>query len=429
MKQCPKCSEKNADDFRFCKSCGENIENVEIVSEDLSAVAGDFMKQANSLFSEGTKRAKEAMTSGVAKAKEVVEAGKEKMQSASASKETPAGYTPAKRPQQEAKQTASSPNGGWDKVVNPSEAASVTIKRYPFFKDEDENAVAVIGEDAVMSDLDGAYTKPYAVLTQRRLYCKNEAGTFITDVSEVQKIEHINIKTKIKSAGANLWLIGLAIVILTLLAVRSVFVLLSVIVSVYFCKFSDKEYPLNLITAQVAILVGAIWEMWVALSNNTTMNLAVMAAFVALFTSVMYTCMICWAVKKQETFLIKCAGGTFSFLAEYYSQQEFSDFHEQAARVCPVNMKNASYQPNRTASYGSSGGGKRVFTTLCVVALLIGVVCFAWYSLTHCKVSGCSSEVYKDGYCQYHYYAYKVDNAAHDAFDGVSGFLGDLFGT
>lgn len=57
MKQCPKCSERNTNDSKFCKSCGESLEDVETSSEDLSAMADDFMKRANGLLSEGTKRA------------------------------------------------------------------------------------------------------------------------------------------------------------------------------------------------------------------------------------------------------------------------------------------------------------------------------------------------------------------------------------
>lgn len=52
-------------------------------------------------------------------------------------------------------------------------------KKYPFFRDEDEQTQAVIGEDAIAADLNGTYQKPYAVLTQKRLYCKNERGNFI----------------------------------------------------------------------------------------------------------------------------------------------------------------------------------------------------------------------------------------------------------
>ena len=55
------------------------------------------------------------------------------------------------------------------------------IETYPFFREEDERTQAVIGEDAIASDLEGTYQKPYAVLTQKRLYCKNQQGNFIVD--------------------------------------------------------------------------------------------------------------------------------------------------------------------------------------------------------------------------------------------------------
>lgn len=60
------------------------------------------------------------------------------------------------------------------------------IERYPFFRDTDERTRAVIGEDAIAADLSGTYQKPYAVLTQKRLYCKNERGNFITEASSVR---------------------------------------------------------------------------------------------------------------------------------------------------------------------------------------------------------------------------------------------------
>lgn len=60
------------------------------------------------------------------------------------------------------------------------------IERYPFFRDTDERTRAVIGENAIAADLSGTYQKPYAVLTQKRLYCKNERGNFITEASAVR---------------------------------------------------------------------------------------------------------------------------------------------------------------------------------------------------------------------------------------------------
>ena len=59
-------------------------------------------------------------------------------------------------------------------------------EQYPFFRDGDEQTRAVIGEEAAGADLDGEYQKPYAVLTQKRLYCKNEQGNFITDASTLR---------------------------------------------------------------------------------------------------------------------------------------------------------------------------------------------------------------------------------------------------
>lgn len=54
-------------------------------------------------------------------------------------------------------------------------------EKYPFFRDADEQTRAVIGGEALTSDLNGTYQKPYAVLTSRRLYCKNERGNFIVE--------------------------------------------------------------------------------------------------------------------------------------------------------------------------------------------------------------------------------------------------------
>lgn len=59
-------------------------------------------------------------------------------------------------------------------------------EKYPFFREKDEQTRAVVGEEAAAADLDGEYQKPYAVLTQKRLYCKNEQGNFITDAATVR---------------------------------------------------------------------------------------------------------------------------------------------------------------------------------------------------------------------------------------------------
>lgn len=54
-------------------------------------------------------------------------------------------------------------------------------EQYPFFRDADERTLGVLGEEAADADLKGNYEKPYAVLSDKRLYCKNEQGNFIAD--------------------------------------------------------------------------------------------------------------------------------------------------------------------------------------------------------------------------------------------------------
>lgn len=62
-------------------------------------------------------------------------------------------------------------------------------EQYPFFRDPEERTRAVIGGEAADADLNGEYRKPYAILSDCRLYLKNERGNFIIE------------RDKIKSAG------------------------------------------------------------------------------------------------------------------------------------------------------------------------------------------------------------------------------------
>lgn len=59
-------------------------------------------------------------------------------------------------------------------------------ERYPFFRDEEEQSRAVIGESAIEPDLNGHFEKPYAILTQKHLYCKNEQGNFIVEANQLK---------------------------------------------------------------------------------------------------------------------------------------------------------------------------------------------------------------------------------------------------
>lgn len=79
--------------------------------------------------------------------------------------------------------------GGWNNAKNTNVAESVTVLRYPFFKDAEEQTVAVLGEKAIAADLEGKYSVPYAVLTQRYLYCKNETGNYVTEVADIEAVK------------------------------------------------------------------------------------------------------------------------------------------------------------------------------------------------------------------------------------------------
>lgn len=139
MKQCPKCLERNSDDSKFCGNCGENLESVESTSEDISAMAGALLKQANGLFGESAKRAKKAVADGVEKAKEAAETGREKFQNMSQSSE------------------ARSPKNSGDfsnNFIDPSEAVQATV-----------------GVSYVQSVMSGAgFKNGAAILTDKRLY-------------------------------------------------------------------------------------------------------------------------------------------------------------------------------------------------------------------------------------------------------------------
>lgn len=56
-----------------------------------------------------------------------------------------------------------------------------------------------------------------------------------------------------------------------------------------------------------------------------------------------------------------------------------------------------------------------------VFALIIAVVSLSGCDLVNCKESGCSDEVYKDGYCKYHYAQKGVEDVGKGIFDFVTG--------
>lgn len=179
MKRCPNCSNITSNSCKFCDNCGASMRDV----PEIQGGMNDFADKAGSILSEQMKKIGTAITVGVEKAKESIEVGREKLLDKKQAGNVPPSYTPYT--QTDAPYAKSQPGGGWDQSVNPNDATSVEVVTYPFFKDEDETTLAVLGEEAATSDLNGNYRMPYAVLTQKHLYCKNEAGNFVVDTSDI----------------------------------------------------------------------------------------------------------------------------------------------------------------------------------------------------------------------------------------------------
>lgn len=92
-------------------------------------------------------------------------------------------------------------------------------EKYPFFRDESEQSQAIIGESAIESDLHGHFEKPYAVLTQKRLYCKNEMGNFIVEAEQLQSAGVTGATVASKLSQAVFFIAALATALLTYLFV------------------------------------------------------------------------------------------------------------------------------------------------------------------------------------------------------------------
>lgn len=60
---------------------------------------------------------------------------------------------------------------------------------------------------------------------------------------------------------------------------------------------------------------------------------------------------------------------------------------------------------------------KKWVLTVCAALVLC---CFAGCS-SHCKEQGCDNEVYKDGYCNYHYTLYQAAEAVQGVYDAFFG--------
>lgn len=414
MKQCPSCSTKNPDSAKFCQSCGASLEGVEVIRTDFSGTASDLLTKAGNILSDSAKKAKEVVADSVEEAKKAT-TGEEKIQST-----VQAGGWDKPAPPLDGDQL----NGGWENIANSKEASSVTVKKYSFFQSEEEETVAVIGESAVASDLEGIYRGPYAVLTKERLYCKNEDGNFIMAVSEV-------LSAKENTPRRHEWAFWAAVVIAIMGWIYILITLYSEISNGY-----DGHIYLYVTIAIIAAGISIYFH-----SRNDLKKTSIALVFTCLYLpNIIFVAIYLYQAWKNRTapriFSIHCVGKSFPFSMENYPEKELLDFQNQ---VCLLTGSSFEFRLNANSGNGTpkvnrnsyqvpkqSGGrkGSPIVTAAAVIVILV-VLIFAgtsiFHALTTCKFDGCENEVYKDGYCTRHYAGNQVNKAAGDFFDSLFG--------
>jgi len=421
MKKCPKCSAENPNDSKFCNSCGASLEGVEACP----STANDFLKKARTILNDSARKVKEAAETGTEKAKQAVTEGKKKVESMSQSHESsgdPSSIRMADQPGgswDSAAQDASQQDSSWEKPVN-QDGARLTVEKYPFFQSEDETAVAVIGEQFAAADLEGTYQAPYAVLTQEKLYIKNEAGHFIKKTSAIETLQIGYQSEKDRIIALALTCIEATIFFSAIGGpVFGLFMGAICLATTYFALQASKKRsniklqpPPNIKVLLIFLIIGAV-IIFITFSKL----LSVLAlAFGLLSAKYLHQ-----YFQSPKIFSICCSDGTFSFLLDKYPQQEIANFIDKALPFCQKG-KYSSYQANTRQKSSGNGKGAVIVVLILIALLLVGGG--IWYFETHCKVFGCGRAPTIDGYCKYHYAEKHVSDAYNEAEDFFNGMFG-----
>ncbi|MBD5149304.1 MAG: hypothetical protein HDT18_02760 [Oscillibacter sp.] len=418
MKQCTQCSTMNPDSAKFCQGCGLTLEGVESSGTDFPSTAGSLSTKAGSVLSGNAKRANDA----------AAEAGK--TSGAAAAQEEEIRHTvPAGGWDRPAPSSGNGhPNSGWDNMIDPNEASSVTVKKYSFFQSEEEETLAVIGERAAVSDLEGTYRGPYAVLTKERLYCKNEEGNFIIPASEV-------LSAKETSTKKFEWAFWATVVVVMFLGVS--------FLPGFFSGDPLMQIPGYGYGLMIAVIVTGIAIYFHHRNDLKKTSIALAFTIFSPGLHIIFGAIYLYQAWKNRSvpriFSVHCVGRTFSFAMENYPVQELQDFQNQVAfltgvsvaanmKISPRNVtskvRGNSYQAYQPPRQSIERKGSPIVPLAATVVILV-VVIFAgmtiYNALTTCKVDGCGNEVYKDGYCTRHYAGNRANQAAGDLFDSLFG--------
>ncbi len=429
MKVCPKCSAKVTNDVKFCANCGENLISIEPIPDETP----DLLNKTSLVLNDGVKKAKDTISIGMKKLQQTIETKLQTAQSEEEYRETPPF------PQSPTQSAVSSDwsstvdtipveaqeNISWEAAVNPNDAATVSVKKYPFFKEDDETTLAVIGERYAASDLNGEYQRPYAILTQKRLYCKNESGNFILKTSEIYTARE-------DPRPLRSWPLWLMIPVAIFFTPALVLVFLGI------AAHRKKDYKTaSLFTICVTVL---LWLVSLVVAWQVS-DVGLLATLIFGLPSVVLTYLYVTSAQKAldtpQTFSITCAGGVFTFLTADYSLREFVDFQTKAAPFCsgtqPKNFRGGaqlqtygassrSFHTGPTNIQQKSSSYKKIILILIALLAVAGIIVAIIYSTTHCKYSGCNRKVYENGYCERHYYIDKGDDLLNKAEDYFGGF-------
>ncbi len=235
-------------------------------------------------------------------------------------------------------------------------------ERYSFFQDEAEKSQAIIGESAIIADLNGTFEKPYAVLTQQRLYCKNEQGNFIVNADQIQ--------TANRAAAPIMPVLGWVVFAIAALSV-ALLALLSSDILISFNVFNDKRKILFLFFGASTMLCLSL--VWVRKRPEVTLIFLIASSILLSFSRVSSTVidiimnnginylnahnlylygqvsrmlpligeinfvlgivsLILYVKKKRSiVYEIKHSSGTFFFQEKDYTQEELSAFSKAVA--------------------------------------------------------------------------------------------------
>lgn len=192
-------------------------------------------------------------------------------------------------------------------------------EQYPFFRESDERTLAVIGEKAVISDLSGTYKKPYAVLTQKRLYCKNEMGNFITGYDKILHAGH--------QKNAPQWLLWAAFG-LDVLSV--IYYFIRFLNSIRYMRSNSDIFALFLYLLLIPCSGVILFLIFREKLPKAAPIILCLCSYIVVLPFVVILVVIYFILGgKGKWFEICCTTSTFTFSTKLYPAAEFRNFAAQ----------------------------------------------------------------------------------------------------